>query len=133
MLIELHGFTATSQDRNRLKSLFNRLVKEKVLFKGSWRKRGRVGFRTLLYLADTHLEVGLKDGIPTSWDPYISRLLSIVLVSACASRAGDVVRSRLYTDMECMCFKDLSVQFFEGNTTEDLILNVCLRFVKGYK
>jgi hypothetical protein len=44
MLIEIHGFTATKQDSKRIESLFNKLVKEKILFKGKWRKPNRIGF-----------------------------------------------------------------------------------------
>jgi hypothetical protein len=45
------------------KSLLNTLVKHEVLFKGKWRKAERVGFKTLLYLTDTHIRVGLTEGV----------------------------------------------------------------------
>ncbi len=113
-------------------SLLNRLVKEKVLFKGRWRKANRVGFKTLLYIVDTHMGTGLTDGVH-SWDVYISKQLSIVLVAAFASRCGEVVRSALYKGMQCLCFKDLRLAFFDGDNTQSIIMNVSLRFVKGYK
>lgn len=132
MLVECHGFTISNQDTGKIQSLLNRLVKEKVLFKGKWRKAERVGFKTILYLADTHMMVGLIQGV-RSWDVYLSKQLSIVLVAAFASRTGEVTRSTLYKDMECLCFKDLSVQFLRGDDTKGIEMNVCLRFVKGYK
>lgn len=132
MLIEIHGFTATTQDSRRLESLLRQLVKDKVLYKGRWRKPNRVGFQTILYMADAWLKSGLQEGA-RSWDIHISRLLCIVLIGSFGSRLGEVVRSKLYTGMEYLCYKDLTVSFHEGETTQDLIMNVCLRFVKGYK
>ena len=132
MLVEIHGFSISRRDSKRIESLLNKLVKEKVLFKGKWRKVNRVGFKTLHYMVDTHMRAGLTEGV-LSWDPYISKQLSIVLMAAFASRSGEVVRSRMYEDMQCLCFKDLTVMFFEGDDVRNLIMNVCLRFVKGYK
>lgn len=131
MLVEIHGFTATKQDSKRMESLFNKLVKDKVLFKGKWRKPNRVGFQTILYLVDVWMSSGLKDGV-LSWDIHISKQLSIVLIGSFGSRCGDVVRSKMYADMQCLCYRDLALSF-GGDDTQDLILNVTLRFVKGYK
>ena len=132
MLVEIHGFTATKQNSKRIESLFNKLVKEKVLFKGKWRKPNRVGFQTILYMVDIWMSSGLKDGV-LSWDIHISKQLSIVLIGSFGSRCGDVVRSRMYADMQCLCYRDLAISFFGGDDTQDLIMNVTLRFVKGYK
>jgi hypothetical protein len=132
MLVEIHGFTATKQDSKRMESLFNKLVKDKVLFKGKWRKPNRVGFQTILYMVDVWMSSGLKDGV-LSWDIHISKQLSIVLIGSFGSRCGDVVRSRMYAGMQCLCYRDLALSFFGGDDTQDLILNVTLRFVKGYK
>jgi hypothetical protein len=133
MLVECHGFVISAQDIKRIGSLLNKLVKENVLFKGRWRKANRVGFKTLLYMVDNHMETGLTDGVH-SWDIYISKQLSVVLVAAFGSRCGEVVRSRLYKGMQCLCFKDLRLEFCNGESTQRLmIMNVSLRFVKGYK
>lgn len=52
MLVEYHGFTTSQQDALKIKSLLKTLVKEKVLFKGKWRKPVRVGFKLLVHLAE---------------------------------------------------------------------------------
>jgi hypothetical protein len=132
MLVECHGFTISAQNTKRIGSLLHILVKENVLFKGKWRKANRVGFKTLLHMVDTHMKTGLTDGVH-SWDVYISKQLSIVLVAVFASRCGEVVRSALYKDMQCLCFKDLHLEFLNGDNTQSIIMNVSLRFVKGYK
>jgi len=86
----------------------------------------------VLALADAWLMAGLTDGV-LSWDTHISKHLSIVLISAFAFRCGDVVRAQLYKGMEAITFADLTVQYHEGEEMKHLVLNVCLRFVKGFK
>ena len=125
-------FEITKSKCLQIDSLLNKLVQDKVLTAGRWRPSGRVGFRTLLVLADTWVNTGLADGV-RSWDTYISRLLGIVLISSLSARSGDVLRTQIYEGMECCLFRDLAVSFQGGDDTEHLIMNVCLRFVKGYK
>ena len=133
ILLEVHeGFTMSVSKALQVDSLFNKLVKDKVLTAGKWIRPNRVGFKTLLALTDAWMNAGLVEGV-TSWDTYISRQLSIVLISSLASRSGDVVRTQAYTGMECCLFKDLTLSFEGGNNIKHLSVNVCLRFVKGYK
>lgn len=94
----------------KIESLLSKLVKEGVLFKGKWRAINRVGFSMLSYMMDVHIERGMAEGV-YSWDTYLSRQLSIVLVVAFAARSGEVIRSRLYTSMECLQYKDLTIEF----------------------
>jgi hypothetical protein len=126
------GFTISKSKTNQIDSLLNKLVKETVLTAGKWVPSNRIGFATLLILTDKWMERGLGDGI-TSWDTYIARQLSIVLIASLAARSGDVVRTQVYEGMECCLFKDLTLSFRGGDKMEHLSMNVCLRFVKGYK
>jgi hypothetical protein len=126
------GFTISTSKALQIDSLFIKLVKDKVLTSGKWVRPNRVGFKTLLALTDAWMNTGLTEGV-ISWDTYISRQLSIVLISSLAARSGDVVRTQAYKDMECCLFKDLTLSFEGGDNIEHLIMNVCLRFVKGYK
>ncbi|KAF4628231.1 hypothetical protein G7Y89_g9920 [Cudoniella acicularis] len=73
----------------------------------------------------------VKDSVLT--DTIISRQLSIVLTASFVARAGDVVRSHLYKNIECCLFRDLTLSFRGGDGIEHLSMNVCLRFVKGFK
>lgn len=116
----------------QIDSLLNKLVKDKVLTAGKWYRSNRVGFNTLLVLTDAWMNSGLTDSV-TSWDTYISRQLSIVLIASLAARSGDVVRTQVYQGMECCLFKDLTVSFQGGDKIEDLTMVACLRFVKGFK
>lgn len=133
VLIEKYAdFKMTAHEASKIESLLNRLVKDKLLYKGNWRKYNRVGFRTVLSMADAWLWAGLIEGV-LSWDTHLSKLLSIVLISAFASRCGDVVRSMLYKGMEVLTFTDLTVEYAGGEQEENLVMNVNLRFVKGFK
>ena len=113
-------------------SLLNKLVKDGVLHKGYWNKHHRVGFQTLLIMCDVHMKSALVQGC-LSWDTHISKQLSIVLVAALASRSGDISRTRLYTGMECLAFKDITLRFTNAGEIEGVTMDVELRFVKGFK
>ena len=133
VLSELHeGFNITLSKAKRIDSLLIKLVRDGILTAGRWHKPNHVGFQTLIKLTDAWMNTALTDGVK-AWDTIISRQLSIVMVASFAARTGDVVRSHLYTDMECCLFKDLTLTFKGGDDMEHLSLDVCLRFVKGFK
>jgi hypothetical protein len=133
VLVEKYAdFKMITHEASKIESLLNQLVKDGLLYKGKWRKYNRVGFKTVLAMADAWLSAGLIDGV-LSWDTHLSKLLSIVLVSAFASRCGDVVRTMLYKGMEAVTFADLIIQYQGGDQEENLTMNVCLRFVKCFK
>ena len=49
VLIEKYpDFRMSSHEASKIESLLNKLVKDKVLYKGKWRKPQRVGFKTVL-------------------------------------------------------------------------------------
>lgn len=113
-------------------SLFNTLVREGVLIKGTWEKRRRIGFHTVLALGDAFLQSGLEEGC-LSWDTHLSKQLSVVLIAACACRAGETARTPLYTGTEYLAFKDIVLSFGSGDQPNDLSMDVTLRAVKGFK
>ncbi|TAQ89982.1 hypothetical protein B7494_g1722 [Chlorociboria aeruginascens] len=133
VLTEIYeGFQITSSKAKRIDSLLIKLVKDGALTAGRWKKPNRVGFQTLITLTEGWMNTALTNGV-IAWDTIISRQLSIVLTASFAARAGDVVRSHLYEDMECCLFRDLTLSFRGGDDIEHLSMNVCLRFVKGFK
>jgi hypothetical protein len=56
----------------QIDSLFNKLVKDKVLTARKWIRLNRVGFKTLLALTNAWMNARLVKGV-TSLDTYISR------------------------------------------------------------
>jgi hypothetical protein len=113
-------------------SLFNTLISEGVLINGLWEKRRRIGFHTILILGDAFLKSGLEEGC-LSWDTLLSKLLSVVLIAACACRSGDAARTSLYTSTKYLAFRDIVLRFGAGDQPNDLSMDVTLRAVKGYK
>lgn len=125
-------FALTKHWASKCDSLLNKLVKEGAQTKGRWAERQYIGFQTLRIIGDASMSKALKEGI-ISWDVYISRHLSVVLVASLASRGGDVTRSVLYERMECLCWKDITLTFVGGDTLDHLSMDIVLRHVKGYK
>jgi hypothetical protein len=133
MLVDYHeSFSISNHWAVRCDSLFNTLVREGVLIKGTWEKRRRLGFYTVLTLGDAFLQSGLEAGC-LSWDTHLSKQLSVILMAACACRAGETARTPLYAGTECLAFKYIVLSFGSGGQPNDLSMDVTLRFVKGFK
>jgi hypothetical protein len=133
MLVDHYeNFSISNHWAVKCDSLFNTLVREGVLIKGTWEKRRRIGFHTVLALGDAFLQSGLDEGC-LSWDILLSKQLSVVLIAACACRVGDISRTVLYTGTEYLTFKDIVLSFGSGDQPNDLSMDVTLRAVKGFK
>ena len=79
------------------------------------------------------LENGLKHG-SNNWDATLARTLSIVMVAALASLAGDVTVAALDEQKTpYLCYKDVGVNLLGGNTVENLVAEVVIRNEKGFK
>jgi hypothetical protein len=133
MLVDRYeSFSISSHWAVRCDSLFNTLIREGVLIQGTWEKRRRIGFHTVLNLGDAFLQYGLEEGC-LSWDTHLSKQLSVVLIAACACRAGETARTPLYTGTEYLAFKDIVLSFGSGDEAKDLSMDVTLRALKGFK
>ncbi len=87
---------------------------------------------TVLALGDAFLQSGLEEGC-LSWDVHLSKQLSVVLIAACACRAGETARTPLYKGAEYLAYKDIVLSFGGGDQLKDLSMDVSLRAVKGFK
>jgi hypothetical protein len=87
-------------------------------------------------MARSWLEKSLADGCG-SWDKVLLKLLSVVLMSACAARAGDVLRTVGYEGPIAMCWKDVELVLNPVGdrppSVQDLRGKFTLRFTKGRK
>ena len=69
-----------------------------------------------------------------SWEVIIWMMLALALLSALCARAGDVVRSGLYTGNECLCWQDVHIVGKEDAEGRMLFhATFTLRFEKGDK
>jgi hypothetical protein len=87
-------------------------------------------------MARSWLEKSLADGCG-SWDKVLLKLLCVVLMSACAARAGDVLRTAGYEGPIAMCWEDvelvLDLVADRPPSVQDLRGKFTLRFTKGRK
>lgn len=87
-------------------------------------------------MARTWLEKSLADGCG-SWDKVLLKLLSVVLMSAFASRSGDVLQTAGYKEPVAMCWKDAKLVLGTVRdglpSVQDLSGTFTLRFTKGQK
>lgn len=111
----------------RIQVHLDQLVKRDLLIKGRWFKKIWVGLVVIQRLAYNWLEAALADGC-LSWDRVLLKLLSVILQSALAARAGDIARSKGYFGVEYLSYKEdveltlspqspLSVQHLRGKFT----------------
>ncbi|KAK7711430.1 hypothetical protein SLS64_005454 [Diaporthe eres] len=135
-LIFKFNFSLSRQECRRLDTLLDSLVKEGKLIKGRWRKRERVGFYILRILGQAWFTKSLTEGC-LSWDIIISRFLSVSLVAATASRAGDITRSQGYTGPQYVRWEHIELvlvgEHDDEPRIEDMVAQITIAYEKGSK
>jgi len=126
------GYKLTPNDAARLKSWKAKALQDNRLFRGRKNKIIRLTFVVSSRLVQEYLAHFRKCGT-SSWSRTIARALSIVLVVACASRAGDITRSQLYKALEYTKYRDMVITLGEGDSLLDLQAVLTLTHVKEYK
>lgn len=87
------------QDREKILSYIDSLVRSGDLIKGRWAERCWYGFTVVRQLAETYFSSSLSNGC-LSWDLAVVVVLMFVLQSSLTARAGDVGRLSYYTGDE---------------------------------
>ncbi|OBT84860.1 hypothetical protein VE02_05892 [Pseudogymnoascus sp. 03VT05] len=126
LIFKHETFRLSSHGRSRLSTTIDKLLKDGVITAKPARVAQWVTAALVIRLCDSYLLDALNNGTK-SWSITLSRLLSMVLMAACASRAGEIGRSAKYVKMECLCFKDVDIRFNEHG---DMIAHIVLRFQK---
>ena len=88
-------------------------------------------------MATTWLDLALRDGC-LSWDTWLQIVCSLVLQSSLSYRGGDNARCRGYQGIECLQWKDITMNV---RWVEDVLVlgvkgteaHVVLRYTKGDK
>lgn len=126
-------FKVTKHDRLRLATAIDRAHKMGKLTKDRAREALWVGASLVQRLAYALVNRALKDGT-RSWDLTISKTLSFVLQAAVASRSGDIIKSKGYTNEYCLKWKDVTIKKPKGGFKfEHLVAVLELRFEKDKK
>lgn len=127
------SFSLSRHETQRIATTIDYLWQEGRLTKEPKFERNWVGVFLVRKLAVGVLEDGLKRGT-VSWDVTLAKTLSIVMVAALASRAGDVTVAPLEGQkLPYLCYKDVVIKLVGGNAVENLVAEVVIRNEKGYK
>jgi hypothetical protein len=128
-----HNFTLTRQEARRIDTVLDALVKEGKVTTGTWRTRQRIGLLLLCTIGEAWFTRSLTSGC-LSWDPIISRFLSISLMAATACRAGDITRSRGYRGVEYLHWEHIDLVLDSDTPDIDrMVARITLAFEKGSK
>lgn len=75
-----------------------------------------------------------------SWGVVLLKLLSILIVVACAARSGDVARSKVWKGMEYLRYEHVEIRvdptLYAGDglaSVQTLMCKVTLPYTKGFK
>lgn len=123
-------FTLTPHERTRIATLLDSLHQQgKITQDPSW-ERNWVGVVVVRKLVASLVKEAFQCGTMT-WDVTVAKCLSIMLVAALGSRAGDVsVRPRDRHESPYLAYKDIVIKMKGGSTVDDVIT---LRNEKGDK
>jgi hypothetical protein len=127
------AFSLSRHDTSRIAATVDYLYQEGRLTKDpSWQKNW-VGTFLVRRLVTALIEDALKNGT-INWDVVMSKALSIVMVAALASRAGDVTVAQLDGQtLPFLCYNDITIKLKGGRAVEDLEAQVVIRNEKGAK
>jgi hypothetical protein len=121
------SFKLSPHQSLRISTVIDKLLKNGEITAEPARIKQWVTAGLVLRLANFWLMNALTEGT-MSWDITISRLLSLVLMAACACRAGEIARSTKYVKMECLCWKDVDMRFDPAK--DKFVVRITLRFQK---
>jgi len=127
LIFKHESFKLSPHQSIRISTAIDKLLKNGEITAEPMRIKQWVTAILVLRLANFWLINALTNGTK-SWDVTISRLLSIVLMAGCASRAGEIARSPKYVKMECLCWKDVDMRF--DRASEKFVARITLRFQK---
>lgn len=130
---EFAQFKITQHEAKKIESLLNRLEQEGKLVSGVWKEKQFLGTASVRKLAIAWLTDALENGT-RAWDITIMKLTSVLTVSACAARGGDIMLSSHYKNTEALTWADLDLRLNESSNSADaLTLTVQIRYEKGSK
>lgn len=115
-----------------------KLLQDGVVTNEPVAEKNWVGFMLNLALSRRHFLHALENGI-LSWDVFISRHLSIVLISSLCARAGDVVQSHGQSRAGFMQWGHIQVKVTQETSTDDtdpffgMVMRVIIHYEKGHK
>lgn len=103
------GHKITSQDGLHISTWIENVIHDKRLIKRP-QKLVVLDFLFMSYMSCQWLDHHVNHGT-ISWDVALAKPLSTVLVTSFGSRAGEIARSKYYTDNEVLSYGDIHLRF----------------------
>ncbi|KAI9695795.1 MAG: hypothetical protein M1836_006061 [Candelina mexicana] len=129
--LNYEDFSISSRGRMRLDAVVANLLQEGKVTKNPFREKQWLGCQIIRRVVNSLLLDALKHGT-RSWDVLISKVSSLVLVSA-LGRSGDVARSTHYDGLVCLCYKDITIKVNDLDASSLLVAQFEMRQDKGNK
>jgi len=126
-------FSLIKHERLRIASVVNELLDSGKITKNSTHEKHWITAQLIDKLTRSVFEQALTKGT-LSWDVVISKCLSLVLQSAIAGRAGEVMRSQDYEEVICLRYEHVNmkvVSLAAENWRLEALINV--NYEKGVK
>lgn len=132
-LLHYYNYRLTPHDNKRLQSKMHTLLRQGKLTKDPIRAKQWAGLSILRAMTQAWLIEALRDGV-LSWDQTLSRLGTVVWMSALQCRAGDFLMTWLAEHpLPYLAYKDVQLRLVGGFSLKHLTARVTLRNVKGHK
>ncbi|KAK5017462.1 hypothetical protein LTR16_001321 [Cryomyces antarcticus] len=131
---EYKDYKLDSQGRQRISSLFNKLLADKKLTKDPVREKQWLGCGVVHRLSLALIRDSLTHGT-RSWDTTLYKALSLVLMAALSARGGDIARIGDYHGKGsiCLCWKHVCVKVVRVDNQTTFAAEITLAFTKGNK
>ncbi|KAK7413197.1 hypothetical protein QQX98_007921 [Neonectria punicea] len=91
-----------------------------------------VTWEVIHYMTVAILGSGIVDGT-ADWDISLAKVLFLCLQCALATRAGDVLKSKLYDSTNCLLYGDITIRLLTDGNEERLHASFKLHNLKGHK
>lgn len=127
------GFRVSPHESKRIDATINDLLVSGKLTKDPIREKCWIGASLVRKLVTALFQDSLVAGT-LNWDVTIYRALSIVFIAALATRAGDITRSSLDTQLRpYLCYSDITMKLVNGTDIINIEAQIIIRNKKVYK
>jgi hypothetical protein len=125
-------FELSRHDRVRIEAQMETHVQEGRLTKKSKRDKNWLGVHLMKRIVES-LYADAWDNGALSWDTVLAKAQHLVIFFALGVRAGDITKdSRDRHELPFLAYQDVKIKIL-GHGPEDMIMDVTVRNLKGYK
>lgn len=132
-LLNLYDYRLSPHDTKRLTAMMHLMLKQGKLTKDPVREKQWAGLSILRTMVQAWMIKALAEGT-MCWDQVLSRVGTMVWMSALQCRAGDFLKATIDDHpLPYLAYRDIELRLVGGLSLEHLTAKVTLRNVKGDK